>query len=216
MYLSHVHGPTCQVRYCRMFPYCPWAHLDEAPPVRLCLVLLFPVHDAGVRRRRPALAPSRLLPLAGGCASTFPRSADLVAPPRPGARAWPRRSPARAPPRLLAPPPTARAAADPFSPTCSRCRLPVLALLLASPGGKGRSRRCAPRPGSVAGCPRPGLPAAVLARTAAAWQHRLNSVAARPGGGGRCSRRAQAAPQIGGCTGRRCPNLRCARCAAFN
>ncbi|KAG2608258.1 hypothetical protein PVAP13_4NG305538 [Panicum virgatum] len=49
-----------------------------------------PSATAGVRRRRPALTPSRLLPPAGGRASIFPRSADL-------ARAWSRRSPARAP-----------------------------------------------------------------------------------------------------------------------
>jgi len=145
-----------------------------------------PSATAGVRRRRPALAPSLLLPPAGGRASTFPCSADLVALPRPGARAWPRRSPDRAPHdcsrRRRPARPWTRGAAGRWPiltapPAYSRRRLPVLALLLVSPGGKGRSRRCAPRPGSVAGCPRPGLPAAVLARAAAAWQHRL---AARP------------------------------------
>ena len=29
MYISHKHGPTCQVKYFYMFPYCPWAHLDK-------------------------------------------------------------------------------------------------------------------------------------------------------------------------------------------
>ncbi|KAG2643700.1 hypothetical protein PVAP13_2KG347973 [Panicum virgatum] len=154
-----------------------------------------PSATAGVRRRRPALSPSRLLPPAGGRASTFPRFADLVAPPRPGARAWPCRSPACTPPAARAAAdcsrrrrparPRTRGAAGRWPiltapPACSRRRLPVLALLLASPGGKGRSCRCAPRPGSVTGYPRPGLPAAVLARAAAAWQHRLASVAARP------------------------------------
>ncbi|XP_039789240.1 uncharacterized protein TP_0369-like [Panicum virgatum] len=69
-----------------------------------------PSATAGVRRRRPALTPSRLLPPAGGRASIFPRSADL-------ARAWSRRrvlvpEPGRAG-RPLAVPPAARAAADP-------------------------------------------------------------------------------------------------------
>ncbi|KAG2541443.1 hypothetical protein PVAP13_9NG682014 [Panicum virgatum] len=98
-----------------MFPYCPWAHLDEAPPVdkappvRLCLVLPFPVRDRRGPTPPACLAPSLLLPPAGGRASTFPRSADLVGAPRPGARAWPRRSPARAPPGCSRARPPARA-----------------------------------------------------------------------------------------------------------
>ena len=29
MYISHKHGPTYQVKYFYMFPYCPWTHLDK-------------------------------------------------------------------------------------------------------------------------------------------------------------------------------------------
>jgi len=190
-----------------------------------------PSATAGVRRRRPALAPSRLLPPAGGRASTFPRSADLVAPPHPGARAWievprllapptpgavpgcsRRRRPARPRTRgaagrwpILTAPPPARAAAFPFSPSCSRRReeravaVGACPCLAASPAARAQAspRLCLLAPPPPSSTDWPALPLA-------------------PGGGGRCSRRAQAAPQIGGCTGRRCPNLRCARCAAFN
>ncbi|XP_039827528.1 lysine-rich arabinogalactan protein 19-like [Panicum virgatum] len=92
-----------------MFPYCPWAQLDEAPPVdkappvRLCLVLSFPVRDR--RGQTPPACPHSQPPAP---AADDPRGRGPAAP----------RESLAAPvacsrsPRLLAPP-TTRAAADP-------------------------------------------------------------------------------------------------------
>ena len=96
MYLSHKHGPICQVKYFYMFPYCPgptWirggnrpSHPPSAPHARLRR-----------RRRHGARAPVRLLQLAPplpapppSCAAAFllpdlSFSARIPVRPAPGA-----------------------------------------------------------------------------------------------------------------------------------